>query len=323
MKHITWSLILVVALLIGCERSSSKSGKGGKPRPMGPEAKKVLLAFRSAVSKSDWPQALSLCSETIQSKAAKYASLAEFCQTILPVNEIQGSYKFNAYASKIREGSEGEILEYECSVSLKNYEDVYWFCSVRKQDAEWVLDFSTEPLSNYAEEILKDRKLQAAEHQRRREALLPKLEKVRLKLTPLKPSFTVGESMIFRLEMTNGGTETLYYDDQQVKVNDSMTVKDSKGRNITYTAGPFQTVGGYRCVKPRQTVVLFDKYDLASQYKITSPGTYEVQFSGKGLSVGDREDSDSTEDGENNPSFALADICSSNSVKIEVVRPTR
>jgi hypothetical protein len=72
-----------------------------------------------------------------------------------------------------------------------------------------------------------------------------------------------------------------------------------------------------------QTVMLFDGFGLASQYRIIRPGTYTVQFSGRGLSVGDREEDDSTEHGEDHPSFSLSGTCASNTVQIEVLRAGR
>jgi hypothetical protein len=310
---------IVILLFSGSCSCRRNSGKAGKPTPMEPDAKKVLVAFRSALSATDWPRALSLCTQAVQDEAEKHASTAQFCRSVLPVEEITTCKRFNAYASKSR-GSGHEVVEYRWSVSLKNSDDVYWFCPVRKEDAQWRLDFAVEPLSQYVESELAERKRQAAEYRRRRKVLLPKLQTVTLTLTPLKQSFALGKPMPFRLEMTNGGRETLYYDDQQVKVNNSMIVKDSKGREIAYTAGSFQTVGGYRPIEPDRTVVLFDGFDLASQYKIKRTGTYTVQFSGRGLSVGDRQEDESTEYGEDDPSFSLSDTCASNTVQIKVLR---
>jgi hypothetical protein len=288
---------------------------------MDPDAKDVLVAFQSALSSSDWPRALSLCTQAVRGEADKHASAAQFCRTVLPVKEIKASRGFRAYVSQsIRFGDKVEDIEYRWSVSLKNSDDVYWFCSVQKKDAQWLLDFPAEPLSQYVESELAERKRQATEYRRQRKALLPKLEKVTLTLTPLKPSFTLGKPMPFRLEMTNGGQETLYYDDQQVEVNNSMIVKDSKGRVIAYTAGPTQTLGGYFPIEAGRTVVLFNGFDLASQYRIRRPKTYTVQFSGKGLSVGHREKDVSTEYGEDHPSFSLSGACASNTVQIKVMR---
>jgi hypothetical protein len=288
---------------------------------MDPDAKKVLLDFQSALSASDWPRALSLCTQAVRDEADKHASAAQFCQTVLPVEEIMARKSFRPYTSKSkRSGEEVEVVEYRWSVSLKNSDDVYWFGSVRKEDAQWRLDFAAEPLSQYVDGILADRKRRAEEDRRRRQALLPKLEKVTLKLTPLKPSFALGEPVLLRLEMTNGGKETLYYDDQQVEVNNSMIVKDSRGRAIAYTAGPIQTGGANHPIEAGRTVVLFDGFDLASQYRIRRTGTYTVQFSGRGLSVGDREEDDSTEHGRNHPTFSLTGTCASNTVQIKVLR---
>lgn len=316
------SIFFIVLLLVsGSCSCRQRSGKAGKPRPMDPAAKKVLVDFQSALSTSDWSQVLSLCTQTVRDEADKHASAAQFCRTVLPLKEIIACKRFNAYTSQsVRFGDEVKVIEYRWSVSLKNSDDVYWFCSVQKEDAQWRLNFAAEPLSQYVDEILADRKRRAEEDRRRRQALLPKLQKVTLNLTPLKPSFALGEPMPFRLEMTNGGKETLYYDDQQVKVNDSMIVKDSRGRAIAYTAGPIQTVGLSRPIEAGRTVVLFDGFDLVSQYRIRRPGTYTVQFSGRGLSVGDREKDDSAENGRNHPTFSLTGTCASNTVQIEVLR---
>jgi hypothetical protein len=316
------SILFIVLLFIsGSCSCSRRSGKAGKPKPMDPDAKKVLVAFQSALSASNWPRALSLCTQAVQGEADKHASAAQFCQSVLPVEEITACKRFRAYASKSkRSGEEVKDVEYRWSVSLKNSDDVYWFCSVQKEDAQWRLNFPAELLSQYVDRILADRKSRAEEYRRRRQALLPKLQRVTLTLTPLKPSFALGEPMPFRLEMTNSGQETLYYDNQQVKVNDSMIVKDSKGRAIAYTAGPFQTAGAYRPIEAGRTVVLFDGFDLASQYRIRRPGTYTIQFSGKGLSVGHREKDVSTEYGEDHPSFSLTETCASNTVQIKVLR---
>ena len=314
-------LFIVLLLFSGPDSCRRRSGKAGKPKPMDPDAKKVLVAFQSALSASDWPRVLSLCTQAVQGEADKHASPAQFCRTVLPVEEIKVSRGFRAYASKSkRSGDEVEAVEYRWSVSLKNSDDVYWFGSVRKENTRWILDFPAEPLSQYMDRILVDRKRRAKEYQRRRQALLPKLQKVTLTLTPLKPSFALGDPMPFRLEMTNGGDQTFYYDDQQVKVNHSMIVKDSKGRAIAYTAGPVQTAGAHRPIEAGRTVVLFDGFDLASQYRIRRPGTYTVQFSGRGLTVGHREEDVSTEYGEDHPTFSLSGTCASNTVQIEVLR---
>ncbi|UCG49627.1 MAG: hypothetical protein JSU94_07570 [Phycisphaerales bacterium] len=324
MRSIICSLTLATVLLSGCNPNSQTSSKykGGKPMPVDQGAKKVLVAFQSAVSASDWPRVLSLCTQQVRSEADKYPSAAEFCRTVLPVDEIAARKRFSAYASKSLRSGE-QVVEYRWSVSLNSPEDVHWFGSVRKEDARWSLDFAAEPLSQYTERIRVDRKQRADQEQRRRQALLPKLQKLTLTLTPSKSSFALGEPMPFRLEMTNGARETLYYDNQQVRVNDSMIVRDGKGRKIPYVAALFQTVGAYRPIEVGRTVVLFDDFDLASQYKIKRPGTYTVQFSGRGLSVGDRQEHDSTEYGQNTPTFALSDACASNTVHIRLLRAAK
>ena len=99
MKHIIWSLILATAFLSGCDPNSHDSGKGGKPRPMDPNAEKILVAFQSALSTSDWPKALSLCTQAVRDEANKHISAAEFCRSVLPVEELTTCKEFRAYAS--------------------------------------------------------------------------------------------------------------------------------------------------------------------------------------------------------------------------------
>ncbi len=324
MRSIIRSLMLATALLSGCSPNhhTSSKYKAGRPMPVDPGAKKLLAAFQSAVAASDWPRVLSLCSRQVRSEADKYPSAAEFCRAVLPLEEIAARRKFNTYASK-SEGPGGQVVEYKWSVALEGSDPVYWFGSLRKEDARWSVDFAAEPLSRYTERSLADRKRRAEQEQRRREALLPKLQQLNLTLTPLKSPFILGEPMPFRLEMTNGARETLYYDDQQVRINDSMIVKDANGRKIGYVAGLFQTLGAYRPIEAGRTVVLFHDFDLASQYKIERPGAYTVQFSGRGLAVGDRQQNDSIVHGQDSPTFSLSGACASNTVRIEVLQATR
>ena len=39
---------------------------------------------------------------------------------------------------------------------------------------------------------------------------------------------------------------------------------------------------------PGESVILFDNFDIATQYAITTPGKYKVQFSGKGIQIWER-----------------------------------
>ena len=98
MRHVIWNLILTTIFLIGCNPDPYASKKkAGKPKPIDPEAKAVLSAFRSAVSTSDWQRLLSLCTQTVQSEADKYDSPAEFCQTVLPIEDIMTCKRFDTY----------------------------------------------------------------------------------------------------------------------------------------------------------------------------------------------------------------------------------
>ena len=70
-------------------------------------------------------------------------------------------------------------------------------------------------------------------------------------------------------------------------LNDRYLIKDENGRVMPYTAGPFQTGGAEKPIRPGASVVLFASLDIAKQYDIKKPGRYQVQFSGRGLVVSD------------------------------------
>lgn len=95
--------------------------------------------------------------------------------------------------------------------------------------------------------------------------------------------------MRFRLEMENVGGRVVRYDAQQVDVNDSMLIEgtDRFVGSAPFIAMTVQTGGGPRALNPGERTVLFEGLDIAEQYLLTAPGTYEVRFRGQSEGFGE------------------------------------
>jgi hypothetical protein len=109
----------------------------------------------------------------------------------------------------------------------------------------------------------------------------PLQEDLRTRLIPGKESYKLGDSILVTLEMKNLGEVTRKYDSQTVAVNRSLIVKGPDGKEVPYVGGSTQTGMGYSTLRHGETVILFDSLDIASQYLVSEPGTYTVQFRGQ------------------------------------------
>ncbi|MFH0732344.1 MAG: BsuPI-related putative proteinase inhibitor [Candidatus Omnitrophota bacterium] len=107
------------------------------------------------------------------------------------------------------------------------------------------------------------------------------------RLIPLEQEHVLGQPIRFRLEMINETNSSKNYDSQQVKVNNSMLIKDHNDKVIPYSAEQYMTTGSPRRIQPGETVILFDNFDITSQYQIDKPGEYTIQFRGQGQAFGD------------------------------------
>jgi len=110
---------------------------------------------------------------------------------------------------------------------------------------------------------------------------------LKTRLVPLQQKYFIGQPMLFRLEMTNVGNTTIMYDSQQVAVNNSLKITGPDEVTCPYIGGSCQTLGYHKPIKPGETVILFDKFDITSQYFIDKPGKYKVQFRGQSRAFGE------------------------------------
>ncbi len=312
-------LVLLLFGLLSCNKNVSPYHKGGPPRPIDSQAQETIRQFQQALAQSDWPRALACCTARVQSNAQNFDNLEAFFQEVVPVEAVISVKKpgFSESGSRIVDGQR-EDTYYGWAVPLREA-DLLWVCRVLRQDSDWFIEFQAKPLSRYIEEKVQKRKQHEQWVRRQTQILEDKLTKVRTRLVCLSETFAPGKPILLRLELIHEGGGTLYYDDQQVAVNGSMTINNGNGKSIPYVGGSFQTGGSFRPVGPGQTVVLFDNFDITKQYSVARPGQYTVQFNGRGLSVGHRMEEDIKPDmPEDSPTFSLCDLLSSNSVTINV-----
>lgn len=313
--------VVLVLLLFGlpsCKKNVSLY-KGGPPPPIDSQAQETIREFQQALAQSDWGRALACCTAQVQSNARNFDNLEAFFQEVVPVEAVISVRKpgFSESCSGIVNGQR-EDTYYGWAVPLRKA-DLLWLCKVLRQDSGWLIEFQAKPLSQYIEEKVQERKQHEQWVRRQTQILKDKLSKVRTRLVCPSETFVSGKPVLLRLELIHEGDGTLYYGDQQVAVNGSMTIKNDDDKSIPYVGGPVQTAGSFRPVGPGQTVVLFDNFDITKQYRIARPGQYTVQFNGRGLSVGHRMEEDVKPDTPKDwPTFSLYSLLSSNPVTINV-----
>lgn len=297
-------LLLLASLLVSCKaaeqevvpsvpwattRPAPTTPKGSRPATMPAEAKTTMDRFLKAVDERKWEKALSFCKPRTQIRASRYG-VEEYFRAFVPTEELRAVPTYQFWTS-CKDLTSGEYDYLGCFLNLSKTTDgqsINWEWWLERTPHGWKIDLPEVPLEQWIQEEtdrlgrLKDR------DEARWKALEPKLKGLRTQLTALHRQYRLGRPMPFRLELINEGKYELSYDDQQVTVNGSMIVKDETGQIVPYTAGSVQTAAGsYRPIKPGERVVLFAELDIAKQYDIKRAGKYRVQFSGRGLSIGD------------------------------------
>jgi hypothetical protein len=240
------------------------------------EAEVVMLQFQQALKDSDWDRALGLCSENVKSKVDNYGSAEAFFRDIVPVDEVASLSQIQTSGGKY--DRDGRRLEFFCFLRIPTtapIETVDWAWAVGKSDSGWVIDFETISLKQHIE---KERIRRMQEKQRaleRRENLKNSLG---IRLVALSEEFVVGKPMLFRVEMTNVSKSQIeYMGTSSVMVNDPMIIKGPDGNLISYVDTSYQTWALDVVIKPGQTVILAENYDVTSQYSIVKPGRYAFQ----------------------------------------------
>jgi hypothetical protein len=253
--------------------ANQKRQSGREPLPEIPNT--TFTLFQKEIKDANWEKALEYCSCKVKAKSREYESLEAFCKAVLPIEKIAALSEFQVRGQSSRLG---QVICYQHNIELKdpNYRySLRWGLSILKEEPNWVVDFTTKPLAIWQKhEILKS-KVVNQEFPLNYEISRTGFD---VRLIPLTQEFFVGKPMLFRVEMKNISNETLGYWHTSVMVNNPMAIEDPNNTIIPYIEGDYQTNAAPEFVEPNETIVLADNYDLRSQYHITTPGRYTVQF---------------------------------------------
>lgn len=253
--------------------SNQKRSSGRELLPTIPNI--TFTLFQKEIKDANWEKALGYCSCKVKAESREYESPEAFCKAVLPIEKIAALSEFQVcgQSSKL-----GQVISYQHDIVLKdpNYRySLRWGLSILKEEPKWVMDFTTKPLAIWRKhEILKSKVINQ-EFPLNYEINRTGFD---VRLIPLTQEFFVGNPMLFRVEMKNISNETLGYWHTSFMVNDPMVIKDPNDTIIPYIEGDCQTTAAPEFVESNETIVLADNYDLRSQYHITTPGRYTVQF---------------------------------------------
>jgi hypothetical protein len=228
----------------------------------------VARRFQESLKNSDWRQALSLCSQPVRAKAGQFDSAATFFSRLVPVKEIV-SRPFNPHLFSSRDG---RVVKMSDEVSLRVGEDEWWPqwpWSLVRADTGWLVDFELLSLDDFRQKSQVVHEMQDG----RGRTEPGEFEKaVKYVLTPLSESFVIGQPMLFRLEMKNTGDKAFGCGRTDVMVNDPMLVTGPDGGILPYVDTSYQTAWRSDAILPGETIVLVDKYDVTTQYRILRAG---------------------------------------------------
>lgn len=243
------------------------------------KAEALMFQFQQALKDSDWDKALGLCSQNVKSKVSDYSLAEAFFKEIVPVDEIASLSRF--WTSGGRYNRDGQQVEFHCFLRIPTAdpeETIDWIWTVGKSDKGWVIDFETMSLEKWIEKETARRNRETEETLRKREELKKGIE---IRLTALSKEFVIGQPMLFRIEMTNISKSPIRYKAiSSVMVNEPMIVTGPNENNIKYVDASYQTGVRDEEIEPGETIILADKYDVASQYRIIKAGKYNFQFNG-------------------------------------------
>jgi hypothetical protein len=243
------------------------------------ESKAVMLQFQQALKSHQWEKALGLCSENVKSKADDYDSAEAFFKDIVPVDEIVSLWRFQTSGGTYNR--QNQRIAYFCFLRIptkRTIDAVDWIWTIRKNNQAWLIDFGTIPLEEWIEKETFRLTNAASESHKRLETMRRGFE---IKLTALNKEFVIGRPMLFRVEMHNISESPIrWMHTSSAMVNDPMLIKAPDGDIIPYVDTSYQTMAQDKEIRPGEKIILADKYDVTTQYCITTPGRYAFQFNG-------------------------------------------
>src|SRR5204863_7838336 len=105
--------------------------------------------------------------------------------------------------------------------------DVSWVWTISKHDSRWIIDFEPKALSGLIESEIARLKQEREDTRRSRAVADHAITRVKTQLTSLNKSYTVGQPMLFRLELVNECDFALVYTAGRVAVDGCLNIADA------------------------------------------------------------------------------------------------
>ncbi|HNS23027.1 MAG TPA: hypothetical protein PKH24_21190 [Sedimentisphaerales bacterium] len=238
----------------------------------------VALAFQEALGQSDWERALSYCSQRVKAEAARSDSTEAFFKRFVPVEQIVALPGFRPGGFESRDG---KVTRMCVRVEIEVPGDrpfISWPWSLVRVGETWLVDFEPVPLDvSIRKELLRQKFVE----QRPRWNAEEFAKAIDVHLAPVSEEFVIGKPMLFRVEMRNVSDAPIPYSRSGgVMTGDPMSVTGPDGQTVPYVDTSYQIGIGLDVLLPGETVVLADRYDVTSQYRIIQPGRYRFQLRG-------------------------------------------
>lgn len=193
-------------------------------------------------------------------------------------------------SSKAADNSD-ESSKYGDKIYLKNGRIVYGkiYGKFRNNDEEWISIWTDE--SSWREDESDIIKVEKRYRKPTGLALKAKDDcwgdaksDLQTQLIPMSTEFCVGKPMEFALLLKNTG-ELKWYDAQGLSQN-TLSIKDSSGKEVYCKIDSHQTCGSEEPLDKGEINVLFSKRNISQEYVLAKPGLYTVQFRGGRLGIG-------------------------------------
>lgn len=315
-------------LLVAFSLGAVLNAHAGKPMPAHRQpqgrrdANMTLLQFQNALAADRWDDALSLCSADVQNHAKEWPKAEEFLKDTMPIEHVLAR-DFGCWSCGDKfYGMFETISAYDEQPRI----DWYWGIALTT-NGNWEVDYPPVRLTEYVVQrkaLLKSRDDKAAAL---RHSLESKVPFINTRLVPLTNRFVVGQSMCFRVELTNAGPTDVYYMDGGLN-HYGLVVRDERRHGIvlTNTAGPAQVLVRTKELPANSAVVLAEALDITPNHRIIESGKYSVQFDGSTLQIGERVPLEHTDHFGRTRTIAWSDLFAatnkfpSNVVKIDVRR---
>jgi len=240
----------------------------------------AVYRFQRALAEQSWDQALSYCSPAVRTKAQQCDSAEAFLTDFVPIEQIIG-------LSGIRVGGHSAISDKITRLRFDGIPleapgakwPVRWRWSLVWED-QWLIDFKTLPVKILVKKELLRRELEDEDSRIRMEKIKKGIE---FHLIPITREFVISQPMLLRIEMINVSDIPILYPatgPTAIVANDQMNVVGPNGEKIKYVDTSYQIGVWHDVILSGESIIVADKYDVSSQYRIVKPGRYTFQFKG-------------------------------------------